>query len=83
LGAGVFAAGLQLAFPILGLLLMAEIALALMGRLNQQLHLGISAAPAKMLLTLAALAAVLKVAPRLYENYAEAVFKTIQRTLFG
>jgi flagellar biosynthesis protein FliR len=83
LGANIFAVGLRLAFPILGLLLMTEIALGLVGRISSQLHLGAHAAPLKMLLTLATFAAVLKVAPQLYEAYATQIFGALQRGLFG
>lgn len=71
LGANVFALGLRLAFPVLGLLLLTEISLALVGRLSSSLQLGHSAAPLKMLLTLGALAALLKIVPGLYLGYAE------------
>jgi hypothetical protein len=47
------------------------------------LHLGAHAAPLKMLLTLATFAAVLKVAPQLYEAYATQIFGALQRGLFG
>ena len=40
LGANVFTIGLRLALPILGLLLMTEIALALVGRMTTQLQSG-------------------------------------------
>ncbi len=83
LGANIFVVGLRLAFPILGLLLMAEIALGLVGRISSQLHMGAHAAPLKMLLTLATFAAVLKVAPELYEAYASQVFGALERGLFG
>jgi flagellar biosynthetic protein FliR len=83
LGANVFIVGLRLAFPILGLLLMAEIALALVGRMSSQLQLGSSAAPLKMLLTLATLAAVLKIAPQLYTSYAEQIFRAVRHGLLG
>ena len=39
LGATVFTTGLRLAFPVIGLLLMVDSALALLGRINSQLQL--------------------------------------------
>jgi flagellar biosynthesis protein FliR len=78
LGANVFALGLRLAFPVLGLLLLSEIALALAGRLNNSLHLSHSAAPIKMLLSLGALAAALKIVPGLYLAYAEQLFGALR-----
>ena len=70
LAAQVFSLGLRLASPVLGLLLLTEISLALVGRLSSSLQLGHSAAPVKMLMTLAGLAALLKIVPGLYLQYA-------------
>jgi flagellar biosynthesis protein FliR len=39
LGASLFAVGVRLALPVVALLVMVDVALALMGRLNQQLQL--------------------------------------------
>ena len=79
LAANVFTLGLRLAFPVLGLLLLTEIALALVGRLSSSLQLGNSAAPIKMLLTLGALAAILRIAPSLYSNYAEQLLTALRQ----
>jgi flagellar biosynthetic protein FliR len=78
LGAQIFSLGLRLAFPVLGLLLLCEIALALVGRLNSSLQLGSLSSPLKMLLTLAALAAVLQIFPTLYRGYAEQLFGALR-----
>lgn len=80
LSANVFSVGLRLALPVIGLLLMTEIALALLGRVNSQLHLGMQAFPAKMLLTLVTLASVLLVVPVLYQAFAAEVFENIRRS---
>jgi flagellar biosynthesis protein FliR len=82
LGSGVFSTGLRLALPVIGLLLMVEIALALLGRISSQLHIGMQAFPAKMLLTLATLVSVLLVVPVLYQSFASQVFDSIRRN-FG
>jgi flagellar biosynthetic protein FliR len=79
-GAGVFSFGLRLALPIIGLLLMTEITLALLGRINGQLHLGMHAFPVKMMLTLAVLASILAVAPHLYTAYADQVLRSIRHS---
>lgn len=47
-----FSTALRLALPVIGLLLLIDVALALVSRLNQQLQLLTLAFPAKMLLTL-------------------------------
>ncbi len=73
LAANIFILGLRLAFPVLGLLLLTEISLALVGRLSSSLQLGHSAAPIKMLLTLGMLAAILKVVPGIYLGFANKV----------
>ncbi len=79
-GSGIFSFGLRLALPIVGLLLMTEITLALLGRINSQLHLGMHAFPVKMMLTLVALASILAVTPHLYSAYAEEVLSSIRRS---
>lgn len=78
LGANVFSAGLRLALPVIGLLLMTEVALALLGRINSQLHIGMQAFPAKMLLTLLTLTSALVVVPVIYEGFAADVFQNIR-----
>ena len=81
LASNVFSVGLRLALPVIGLLLMTEIALALLGRINSQLHVGMQAFPAKMLLTLVTLASVLVIAPALYQAFANHVLESIRHTL--
>ena len=82
LGSSIFSVGLRLSLPVIGLLLMSEVALGLVGRINSQLHLAQQAMPAKMLITLATLAAVLAVVPALYESWAAEVLLSIRKT-FG
>ncbi len=81
LGSSVFTAGLRLAFPVIALMLMADLALGVLGRINSQLQMGHNAFPVKMLLTLVTLAAVVAVAPSLYQAYSSEVFRTL-RALF-
>jgi len=64
LGAALFAAGVRLALPVVSLLLMVDVALALLGRLNQQLQLLSLAFPVKMLLALAVLSWTAAMFPR-------------------
>lgn len=79
LSANTFSFGLRLAFPIIGLLLMTDVALALLGRLNSQIHLGMQAFPIKMMLNLIALIAVFAAAPVLYQSFAAQVVETLRR----
>ncbi len=79
LSADTFTYGLRIAVPIMGLLLMADIALALIGRLNSQIHLSMQAFPAKMMLSLLALVSVFVAVPVLYQSFATHVFEAIRR----
>lgn len=81
LSGSLFAVGVRLAFPIVALLFMAEVALALLGRVNSQLHISSHSFPLKILITLLMLGSVLLVAPDLYSSYADAVFRTIRGSI--
>jgi flagellar biosynthesis protein FliR len=73
LGAGMFSVGLRLAMPVLALLLLVDVAMALLGKLNQQLQLLILAFPVKMMATIVLLASMAVLFPRVYRGYAEQV----------
>src|ERR1700685_2024786 len=60
----IFSTGLRLVLPLLALLLMGEIALALLTRLNSQLHLMQVSMPLKMLLSLTLLGWLLLIFPQ-------------------
>jgi flagellar biosynthetic protein FliR len=81
LAANLFSVGLRLAFPVIGLMLMADISLALLGRISSQLHISQQAFPAKMLIGLLTLVSVLVVVPNLYQAFAANVLETIQSAL--
>lgn len=81
LSSSLFAVGVRLAFPIVALLFMAEVALALLGRVNSQLHISSHSFPLKILITLMMLGSVLLVAPSLYSSYADEVFRTIRTSI--
>jgi flagellar biosynthetic protein FliR len=68
LGAGVFTTGLRLALPIVSLLLMVDIAMALLGRLDAQLQLISLAFPAKILVGIGFLAWILIVFPKVFSE---------------
>ena len=76
LGAVIFGTGLRLILPLVALLLMVDVALALLGRLNMQLQLVLLAFPVKILLTLAVLAWTLVLYPRVF-------VQTANQTVFG
>ena len=82
LGSSMFSVGLRLSLPVLGLLLMTEILLGLMGRISSHLQMGQQAGPIKMLVSLATLTTILTIVPRLYESYAGEVLRAIRHN-FG
>ncbi|MGC4055669.1 MAG: flagellar biosynthetic protein FliR [Paludibaculum sp.] len=67
-GAMMMELGLRLALPIAALLLLADVTLALLGRIQAQLQLLTLAFPVKMLGSLAALAALVSLAPLLFQS---------------
>lgn len=77
LGATIFSTGLRLAFPVIGLLMMVDLALALLSRINSQMHLNALAFPAKTLAILAILAVLMGVVSRVYQDYAGRLFESI------
>jgi len=67
LGGAMFGLGLRLAMPVMAMLLLIDLALALIGRMQQQLNLLSLAFPVKMLAALAMLVALAPVIARLFE----------------
>jgi flagellar biosynthetic protein FliR len=65
-GSTMFSTGLRLALPIIAVMVMIDIALALLGRVNAQLHLTTVAFPVKMLICLTMLGWVAMLFPVLY-----------------
>ena len=70
LGAGIFSTGLRLALPVLALMILLDIAFAVLGRLHAQLQLLSLAFAVKMLVALAFLASVLSLYPAVFERAA-------------
>jgi flagellar biosynthesis protein FliR len=70
LGASLFAVGVRLALPVVALLVMVDVALALMGRLNQQLQLLSLSFPAKMLTALLVLSWIAVLYPRVMWQFS-------------
>jgi flagellar biosynthetic protein FliR len=69
LGGSMFSTGIRLAFPVIALLVMVDLALALMGRINAQLQLLTLAMSVKMLASLVVLAFVAALFPRVFRAY--------------
>src|SRR3954447_11309124 len=81
LGSSLFAFGVRLALPVVALLLMVDIALALLGRLNQQLQLLSLAFPLKMLTALLVLSWISAVFPRLLLEFSGHGWTTARRAI--
>jgi flagellar biosynthetic protein FliR len=81
LGAQLFAFGVRLALPVVALLLLVDVALALLGRLNQQLQLLSLAFPVKMLLALLVLAWTAAAYPRVLADFIGRSFGAASRAL--
>jgi flagellar biosynthetic protein FliR len=74
LGAGMFSFGLRLAMPVIGLMVLIDVALALLGRMQQQLQLLSLAFPIKML---AALGMLMVLAPGMARLFQTASSQTM------
>ncbi|MGA2136228.1 MAG: flagellar biosynthetic protein FliR [Bryobacteraceae bacterium] len=81
LGGEMLALAVRVAMPCLALLILADVALALLGRLNAQLQLLTLAFPLKMMAALVLLAWITLLLPRLLAAYAGAVFGTLRQVL--
>jgi flagellar biosynthetic protein FliR len=81
LGAAIFATGMQLAIPVLALLVLLDIAFAVLGRLHAQLQLLSLSFSIKMLTALAFLASVISVYPAVFERTGAVTFQVLDRVL--
>jgi flagellar biosynthetic protein FliR len=77
LGSSIFSTGVRLAFPVVALMVMVDLALALLGRINAQLQLGSLTFPAKMLAGLAIVSAMATLFPPICRAYAERLFEAL------
>jgi flagellar biosynthetic protein FliR len=76
-----FSVGVRLALPVVALLIMVDVALALMGRLNAQLQLLSLAFPIKMLVALVMLSWLASVFPHLMNELSEQAWAIAHRML--
>jgi len=81
LGATLFAVGVRLALPVVALLVMVDVALALLGRINSQLQLLSLAFPAKMLTSLILLSWMAPMFPRILREIAGQAWTAALRML--
>jgi flagellar biosynthetic protein FliR len=80
-GSSIFSTGIRLVLPMMALLIIVDISLALLARLNAQLHLMTLAFPIKMLLSLALLSALVMVFPRLYTQSSHEIMQLVRKLL--
>jgi flagellar biosynthetic protein FliR len=81
LGGQMMILGLRLAFPIAALLLLVDVALALLGRMQQQLQLITLAFPIKMLAAVLILGVLAPMIPRMFEDAAARTVRTLSVVL--
>jgi flagellar biosynthetic protein FliR len=81
LGSAIFSTGLQLAIPVLALLLLLDIAFAVLGRLQTQLQLLSLSFAIKTLTALAFLGGVLSFYPAVFQKTGTIAFTTLMRLL--
>lgn len=81
LGSGLFSTGLRMAFPVVALLILIDFALALIGRVQQQLQLLSLAFPVKMAAALALLAALSPVLAKIFGTSAQTMMSILWRSL--
>lgn len=77
----IFSTGLRLALPIAGMLLLVDLALALVGRINAQVQMITVAFPLKMALALLMLSWTLAAFPRVFEQHAGRIFGLLGKVL--
>ncbi len=81
LGSAVFSTGLQLAIPVLALLLLLDIAFAVLGRLQTQLQVLSLSFSVKTLAAVAFLGGVLSFYPAVFEKVGRVTFTALMRLL--
>lgn len=81
LGSSLFSVGVRLALPVVALLVMVDVALALLGRLNAQLQLISVAFPAKMLTALLVLSWVAALFPRILLEFSGHAWTTARQLM--
>lgn len=79
LGTHMLSVAVRMALPVVAVLMLIDLSLALLGRINAQLQLLSLAFPAKMIVSMGLLVAISIVLPRLYETAAKPVFGVLGR----
>jgi flagellar biosynthetic protein FliR len=77
----IFTTGFRLVLPLAGLLMLVEVSLALLARLNSQLHLMMVAFPIKLLLSLALLSWLVLIFPKVFAQSSGRILQLVQALL--
>ena len=81
LGSDMFSVGIRVALPVVALLILIDFALALLGRVQQQLQLLSMAFPVKMAAALALLAVLAPVIPKIFSSAAQHTLEMLWKAL--
>jgi flagellar biosynthetic protein FliR len=81
--ATIFSAGLRLAAPLIALLLLADASLAVLGRVQQQLHLISLTMPLKLGATMLVLSATIILQPGFFESLMTSWVRVVEGVLRG
>lgn len=81
LGSGIFSTGLQMALPVLALMLLLDIAFGVLGRLHSQLQLLGLSFGVKMLVGVAFLSSVIRYYPAIFERSGAVTLAILRRLL--
>ncbi len=81
MGGELFSYGLRLAFPVIAFLLLVDLTLAFLGRVNSQLQLLTLSFPVKIMAALGLLAVLTPVYARVYSSFAQHSLETAGRIL--
>lgn len=82
-GAGIFSTGLRLALPLMTLLLVLDLSVGLLGRLNAQLQVSSLATPLKMIAALAVMSWSVLLFPRVFGQLSSLTIESLRRLLGG
>ena len=80
-GSAMFSTGLRLVLPLLAMLLIIDLSLALLARLNSQLQLITLAFPIKMMVSLGLLAWLLLVFPKVFIQASGPILRLVRQLL--
>jgi len=81
LGAGIYTTGLQLGIPVLGLMILLDIAFAVLGRLQTQLQILSVSFSVKMLVGIGFLSGLISYFPAVFENAGAFTFAVVLKLL--